>query len=90
MPDQRVITASLRDIIEALDSSGEQRPPGLLVVGWAVLSLWGAGETTMLDDKDENSQRGDEERVGGWIDGRRWRVNEGIDRLWDIFNVQFV
>ncbi|KIP06143.1 hypothetical protein PHLGIDRAFT_45410, partial [Phlebiopsis gigantea 11061_1 CR5-6] len=35
MPDQRVICSTLRDIAAALDSVGEQRPPGMLVIGWS-------------------------------------------------------
>lgn len=87
MPDQRVISASLRDIVEALDSSGEQRPPGLLVVGWAVLSLWAEGDMTVLNDAEDDYRARDEERVGKWLDGRRWRVSEGLEPLWDLFDV---
>ena len=43
MPDQRVLTSRLDTLVDALESLGEQRPPGLLVVGWAVLSLYGMG-----------------------------------------------
>ncbi|EJC98621.1 uroporphyrin-III C-m [Fomitiporia mediterranea MF3/22] len=93
MPDQRVISAPLRDINAALESAGEQRPPGLLVIGWAVLSLHGEGDMSVLDECngiDENGKevvRRDLERVERWLEGRRWRVSEGIDRLWDTFKV---
>ena len=87
MLDQRVITARLSDIVEALDSSGEQRPPGLLVIGWSVLSLFGEGDMTVLDEKDDNKAL-DTIRVDKWLEGRRWRVVEGLDPLWDMFNVR--
>ncbi|THG99200.1 hypothetical protein EW145_g7301 [Phellinidium pouzarii] len=90
MPDQRVVSAPLCDIVAALESVGEQRPPGLLVVGWAVLSLWGAGDMTVLDESEENvegREARDLERVKGWLEGHRWRVKEGLDPLWDAFDV---
>ncbi|KAL5519592.1 MET1 [Sanghuangporus vaninii] len=93
MPDQRVITAPLSDIVPALESVGEQRPPGLLVVGWAVLSLWGEGDMSVLDDVAQNDggseemETKDRERIAKWLDGRRWRISEGLDALWDTFKV---
>lgn len=89
MPDQRVITAPLCDIVAALESVGEQRPPGLLVVGWAVLSLWGKGDMTVLDEHKDNAEMlvRDKERVERWLEGRRWRVSEGLDPLWDVFTI---
>ncbi len=33
MPDQRVVSSTLENIVDALESTGEQRPPGLMVVG---------------------------------------------------------
>ncbi|KAL5494619.1 MET1 [Sanghuangporus weigelae] len=93
MPDQRVVTAPLSDIVPALESVGEQRPPGLLVVGWAVLSLWSEDDMSILDDvpqKDrglEEMETKDRDRVVKWLGGRRWRVSEGLDALWDAFKV---
>ncbi|KAL5533596.1 hypothetical protein ACEPAG_56 [Sanghuangporus baumii] len=93
MPDQRVITAPLSDIVPALESVGEQRPPGLLVVGWSVLSLWEEGDMSVLDDvlqKNrglEEMETKDKERIEKWLDGRRWRISEGLDALWDTFKV---
>lgn len=89
MPDQRVITAPLIDIVAALESVGEQRPPGLLVVGWAVLSLWGKGDMTVLDEHKDDAEVAvlDKERVERWLEGRRWRVTEGLDPLWNVFKI---
>ncbi|KAG0697733.1 uroporphyrin-III C-methyltransferase [Suillus ampliporus] len=78
MPDQRVVASTLGHICEALDSAGEQRPPGMMVVGWAVLALQGTGDTSVLEEGEE----GDEERVRKWLGGGRWVVREGIDQGW--------
>jgi uroporphyrin-III C-methyltransferase len=83
MPDQRVITSTLKDIVKALDSNGEQRPPGTMVIGWSVLALSGNGDVTVLDDHDKEL---DEERVSRWLggsDAAGWKVQEGLDRVWE-------
>jgi len=83
MPDQRVITSTLKDIVKALDSNGEQRPPGTMVIGWSVLALSGNGDVTVLDDYDQGL---DEERVSRWLGGKDavgWKVQEGLDKLWE-------
>ncbi|EMD42267.1 hypothetical protein CERSUDRAFT_147974 [Gelatoporia subvermispora B] len=79
MPDQRVIVSTLRNIIAALDSIGEQRPPGMLVVGWTILSLWGEGDTTILD---EGAIERDEERLTRWLGNQLWRANDGLNAEW--------
>lgn len=80
MPDQRVIYSTLKDIVKALESSGEQRPPGMMVIGWAVLALSGDGDVGVLDEDNSaanveaaaDAGHGDEEAVG--------RVQERRDR----------
>ena len=82
MPDQRVITSTLKDIVKALESDGEQRPPGTMVIGWSVLALSGNGDVTVLDNYDES----DEERVSRWLGGNGavgWKVQEGLDKRWE-------
>jgi uroporphyrin-III C-methyltransferase len=78
MPDQRVVASTLADICEALENAGEQRPPGMMVVGWAVLALQGTGDTSVLEEGEER----DEERVRKWLSGGRWITREGIDPAW--------
>lgn len=80
MPDQRVICSTLRDIAAGLDSVGEHRPPGMLVVGWSVLSLWGKGDVSILE---EGAEEQDDARVQGWLDGQLWRVTEGLEAAWE-------
>ncbi|KAG6919095.1 hypothetical protein DXG01_009348 [Tephrocybe rancida] len=85
MPDQRVISSTLKDIVKALDSVGEQRPPGMMVIGWAVLALWGQGDVSVLDEGEEKM---DQQRVERWLrgkDGTSWRVTEGLDNGWEGF-----
>lgn len=83
MPDQRVVSSTLRNIVAALESVGEQRPPGMLVIGWAVLALQGQGDITVLEDEAE---AGDQERVQRWLGEQGvtgWIVREGLDRDWE-------
>jgi len=85
MPDQRVVASTLRDVVRALESAGEQRPPGMIVIGWAVLALWRKGDVGVLDDGGEGT---DEERVRRWLeskDNAAWRVCEGLDSGWEDF-----
>jgi len=66
-----------------MDSIGEQRPPGMIVIGWAVLALWRKGEITVLDDDESlNSEIMDAQRVEKWLNGRSWRVQEGLSKEW--------
>ena len=80
MPDQRVISSTLRDIAAALESVGEQRPPGMLVVGWSVVSLWKEGDVSILE---EGAEARDEERLKTWLGEKPWRVTEGLDAGWE-------
>ncbi|KAF7330113.1 Uroporphyrin-III C-methyltransferase [Mycena sanguinolenta] len=83
MPDQRVLVSTLRDVVTALESAGEQRPPGIMVIGWAVLALWGAGDVEVLED---GAEADDEDRVASWLGGQAgWRVIEGLPDGWDAF-----
>jgi len=82
MPDQRVISSTLKDIVKALDSNGEQRPPGMMIIGWAVLALNGQGDMGVLDDSGETQ---DEARVQRWLGNGslRWIVREGLETGWE-------
>jgi len=79
MPDQRAVFSTLRDVSAAMESVGEQRPPGMIVVGWTVLCLWKRGDGSVLDDRGEG---GDEKRVQAWLEGKLWRVEEGLPEHW--------
>ncbi|KIM38169.1 hypothetical protein M413DRAFT_20076 [Hebeloma cylindrosporum] len=84
MPDQRVISSTLKDIVKALDSNGEQRPPGMMIIGWAVLALNGQGDMGVLDDNGESQ---DETRVQRWLGNGSlgWIVREGLETGWEDF-----
>ncbi|KAJ7508435.1 uroporphyrin-III C-methyltransferase [Mycena galericulata] len=83
MPDQRVVASTLRDVVRALESVGEQRPPGILVIGWAVLALWETGDVEVLGD---GAEKDDDSRVVQWL-GRHvgWRVKDGLPDGWEAF-----
>lgn len=86
MPDQRVVSSTLENIVDALENTGEQRPPGLMVVGWAVSSLWENGEIDVLATGDQAidahvEAEGDKARIERWLKGGKWRVSEGFDSL---------
>jgi len=80
MPDQRVITSTLVHVTTALESNGEQRPPGMIVVGWSVLSLWGSGDVAILN---KGAEQDDELRIERWLGGQSWRVTEGFIGDWE-------
>ncbi|KAH8981452.1 tetrapyrrole methylase [Lactarius hatsudake] len=80
MPDQRVITSTLAHVASALESNGTQRPPGMIVVGWSILSLWGSGDMTVLD---KGAEQEDGSRVVRWMGGKSWRIVEGFDGDWE-------
>ena len=75
-PDQRVIVSTLANIAEAVKSV-EERPPGMMVIGWSVLALEGKGRVDVLDDGVDEM-----EVVEGWMGGDRWRIREGLDQGW--------
>ena len=82
--DQRMVASTLEGIVDALENSGEQRPPGMMVIGWSVLSLEGQGDTSIQDDalniaSKEELEAADRRRVETWLKGRRWIVREGLD-----------
>ncbi|KAJ7639251.1 uroporphyrin-III C-methyltransferase [Roridomyces roridus] len=83
MRDQRVLVSTLKDVGRALESLGEQRPPGIMVIGWAVLALWGSGDVEVLE---EGGEKDDEARVERWLGGDvGWRVREGLPDGWGFF-----
>lgn len=81
MPDQRVISSTLENVVAALESVGDQRPPGMMVIGWAALALWKEGDVGVLDGSEEE----DGARVERWLEGERWRVVEGLEDGWAAF-----
>jgi len=82
MPDQRSICSTLSNISTALENAGEQRPPGMIVVGWSVLALWGQGDVAVLDTEPGID---DKKRVNRWLGGKSWRIREGLQSGWEIF-----
>ncbi|WOO85433.1 putative uroporphyrinogen-III C-methyltransferase [Vanrija pseudolonga] len=77
-PDQRVILSTLDGITGAI-ASVDQRPPGMILVGWAALALEGKGNVDVLDGVDEKAL------VGRWLDGKAWKTREGLPTDWSWF-----
>ncbi|PWN25014.1 hypothetical protein BDZ90DRAFT_205772, partial [Jaminaea rosea] len=93
-PDQRLVASTLEGIREALDHVGEQRPPGMMMIGWSVLSLMGGeeGNVDVLADGAEagdgvEDEHKDRQRVERWLDveavrGGRYVLREGLDAVY--------
>lgn len=72
--DQRLLASTLAGIHSALAAIGEQRPPGMIMIGWSVLSLHGEnGNVDVLDDEAACAgdavelERRDKARVARWL-----------------------
>lgn len=55
--DQRLIASTLEGVVKAMASEGEQRPPGMIVVGWSVLALEGKGGLDVMDDEIKSGEK---------------------------------
>ncbi|WVQ95877.1 uroporphyrinogen-III C-methyltransferase [Kwoniella sp. CBS 9459] len=76
-PDQRVILSTLGEIEESLRKVDE-RPPGMMIVGWAALCLEGQGRVDILD-----RDVGDEQSiVAEWLGEDGYKIREGLDEGW--------
>ena len=86
-PDQRLVASTLEGIVEAMDRAGEQRPPGMMIIGWSALALEGQGDVTVLDGVDgksaEEMEKIDRERVQRWLGPQGYIVREGLDASWE-------
>lgn len=83
--DQRMVASTLDGIEEALERAGEQRPPGMMIIGWSVLALEGEGEVTVLDE-DEGSpdlEKRDRARVQKWLGGKSYVLKDGLSEEWE-------
>lgn len=90
--DQRMVASTLAGIVEAMDQVGEQRPPGMMVIGWSVLSLEGQGDVSVLDGvKDLSSEeivQADEARISRWLNGKTYIERDGLPTGWEVFQQQ--
>ncbi len=88
-PDQRLLASTLDEIVRAMERVGEQRPPGMMVIGWTVLALEGRGDLSVLDDavecKDDARQlvERDRRRVEKWLGKESRLVRDGLRREWE-------
>ncbi|KIJ54236.1 hypothetical protein M422DRAFT_73763 [Sphaerobolus stellatus SS14] len=84
MPDQRVIRSTMRSIVKSMADPrvGAQRPPGMMVVGWACLGV-AKGVEGVSEDEGKGLKERDEERVTKWLKGQTFTVKEGLDESWE-------
>ena len=80
-PDQRVILSTLANIEDALKSV-EERPPGMMIVGWAAMCLEGKGRVDILDTQEEVVEAEISEE---WLQCQRWKMREGLEGIWGEF-----
>lgn len=83
--DQRMVASTLGGIEEALERAGEQRPPGMMIIGWSVLALEGEGEVTVLDEDEESSglEERDRARVQKWLGNQSYVLKDGLSEEWE-------
>jgi uroporphyrin-III C-methyltransferase len=85
-PDQRLVASTLEGIVNAMERVGEQRPPGMMLIGWSVLALEGKGDVEVLDGVEGLSESElediDRKRVDKWLRGESSIVREGLDSSW--------
>lgn len=85
-PDQRLVASTLEGIVSAMERVGEQRPPGMMIIGWSVLALEGKGDVEVLDGVEglsaEELEDIDRQRVDRWLAGKGSIVREGLDSSW--------
>jgi uroporphyrin-III C-methyltransferase len=79
LPDQRIVESTLERIESAMQCVGDQRPPGMLVIGWTVPALWGKGAIHHLDENSED----DAEKAMKWLGADTgWKIREGLPEGW--------
>lgn len=85
-PDQRMVASTLEGIVNAMERAGEQRPPGMMIIGWSALALEGEGDVQVLDGVDELSteelEAVDRKRIQKWLGPKGWIMREGLDPSW--------
>ncbi|GJN94307.1 hypothetical protein Rhopal_007381-T1 [Rhodotorula paludigena] len=82
-PDQRVVASTIDRLAEVLEALPPHRPPGMIVVGWAVMCLDGEGDMGILDDADDEGREArDRARVEKWVGEIGYKVREGLSEGW--------
>ena len=77
-PDQRVLLSTI-DGIELALQAVDERPPGMILVGWAAVCLEGDGKVDILDlDEVEEPVI-----VGAWLGAEGYKVREGLPAEWE-------
>ncbi|ORY83761.1 tetrapyrrole methylase [Protomyces lactucae-debilis] len=84
--DQRMVLSTLAGIEEAIKRVGDQRPPGMLVIGWCCLALQGEGHVNVTEaDGIAAGEAGDRARVQAVLGDAGYLVQEGLRENWQAF-----
>jgi uroporphyrin-III C-methyltransferase len=84
--DQRLVLSTLTGIEEAIRRVGDQRPPGMLVIGWCCLALQAGGHVNVTEpDGLAAGEAGDHARVHAVLGDAGYLVREGLSENWQAF-----
>ncbi|BFZ54455.1 uroporphyrin-III C-methyltransferase [Savitreella phatthalungensis] len=84
--DQRCITTTIARAEQVIDHLGDQRPPGMLVIGWVNLALLGEGNVDVTEPSGlAAGDEGDKARVSRALGSQGYIVAEGIRDDWQGF-----
>lgn len=81
--DQRLLLSTLDGIEAAIIRVGDQRPPGMLVIGWCCLALEGEGNVDVTEPAGLNGgEAGDRARVHKVLGDCGHLVRDGVSADW--------
>lgn len=81
--DQRMLLSTLSGIEAAIERVGDQRPPGMLVIGWCCLALEGEGHVDVTELIGlAAGEDGDRARVRSVLGERGYLVRDGVRDDW--------
>ncbi|KAL8292642.1 hypothetical protein RQP46_001254 [Phenoliferia psychrophenolica] len=84
--DQRVVASTIEQLAGVLARLSPHRPPGMIVVGWAVMCLEGTdgkGDMEILDHED--GEEADREKIQGWLGDAGYKERHGLGEVWRSF-----
>lgn len=80
--DQRMLLSTLDGIEAAIERVGDQRPPGMLVIGWCCLALEGSGNVDVTEPGIDAVEDADHARVHRVLGDRGYLVRDGVRADW--------
>ncbi|CCG81444.1 Putative uncharacterized protein [Taphrina deformans PYCC 5710] len=81
--DQRMLLSTLENIEAAIERVADQRPPGMLVIGWCCLALEAQGNVDVTEPSGLLSgEEGDRARVHSVLGDKGYLVRDGVRQDW--------